>query len=340
MLLTSVQKSALLAILSGSYTPYDLKVFVRLCYLLARPHIAKKAGLRRLDLSLLGISQDDAVYDCLADIFRRDAAGRFVEIELFFEREVGDARRADTGHLLVQLRRLVIGKVNNNLLRLYAEADPSLGKILRNIKLALDGDVGLGLMTRFNENYLRPEGVEPCLHLPPYPFEELRSAASGVILIHDNIPGMLRKLRSILAEQEIWQRIVPLVSAGLVFREVYTIGWEPDAEAGDPDSAVETSRLNQLVEKVCRELSSHLRRSYVATGKVHEDVMESYCRTLIKILRSSFTDPHLDGASFFEYLQEEVPRLTPESYRAEHKATLEYIVKLGKKRLKKELATD
>lgn len=337
MSLSVVQRTALLAILRGAYTPYDLREFVRLCHLIARPHISRKVGLRRLDLSLLGISEDDAVHDCLADVFRRDAGGRFSEIEAFFAREVGDAAGASDELLTVQLRRLVIGKVNNGLLRLYAEADPSLGKVLRNLKLALDGRAGVDQVTRFNETCLVPAGLDPVFHLPPFPIEELRAAASGVILVHDDIPSMLRKLRSILADQCAWQRAVPLVSAAIVFREIYTIGWNPAGEEAGADDVLESSRLGELVENVCREVREHVRRRYVARGKMDEVLLDAYCRTLNRILRSSFDDDGAAGATFYDVLREELGPLTRESYREGHKGTLEYIVKLGKQRLREQL---
>jgi len=97
--LSSLQKNSFRAILSGSYTPHDLREFVQLCYLLARPHISKKVRLGKLNLSILGITEDDAVHNCLADVFRRDAKGRFVEIETFFLREAGNPATASAEQL-------------------------------------------------------------------------------------------------------------------------------------------------------------------------------------------------------------------------------------------------
>jgi len=337
MKLTALQIGAFRSILSGSYTPYDVREFVQLCYLIARPHLSRKVHSGKLNLSLLGITEDDAVYDCLADVFRRDASGRFIEIDVFFEHEVGDTTAVSEEHLLVQLRRLVIGKVNNNLIRLYSEADPALGKILRNIKLALNPDNGLEQVARFNEACLSPIGIDLLSQNPPFTFEALRRAASGVILIHDNIPEMLRKIRSLLIEQENFQRIVSLVWVGLVFKEIYALGWEPAEEVVDLDRTIETDRLNSLVDKICGELNLELRKSYIDSGKLSEDQLEGYCAALKKILKGTYLDAHLDGSTFFEYLQEHNPEITRESYRTEHKATLEYIVKLGKKRLQMEL---
>jgi hypothetical protein len=337
MKLTARQSGAFRAILSGSYTPYDVREFVQLCYLISRPHIIRKVRSGKLDLSILGISGDDAVYDCLADVFRRDATGKFVEIDTFFQREVEDPASASGESLLVQLRRLVIGKVNNNLVRLYSEADPALGKILRNIKLALTPESGLEQVPRFNEACLAPAGIDRLAHNPPFTFEALRGAAAGVILIHDQVPEMLRKLRTLLVEQQRFQRIVPMVWAGLVFKEIYTLGWEPADEAVDLDDAVETDRLNALVEKICGQLNAQLRKTYVETGKLTEGLLEGYCCALRKVLQGSYLDQHLDGSTFYEYLREHFPELTRESYRKEHKATLEYIVKLGKSRLREEL---
>jgi len=337
MKLSAHQTGALRTILAGSYTPYDVREFVQLCYLIARPHLARKVHSGKLKLSLLGISEDDAVYDCLADVFRRDAAGRFVEIEAFFQREVGEIDAATDERMLVQLRRLVIGKVNNNLIRLYSEADPALGKILRNIKLALTPESGLEQVTRFNEACLAPAGIDRMDHRPPFTFEALRDAAAGVILIHDQVPEMLAKLRAMLVEQQRFHRIVPMVWAGLVFKEIYALGWEPSGEVVNLDDAIETDRLNSLVDSICADLALQLRKTYVATGKFDERMLGVYCCALKKILSSSYLDEHLDGSTYYEYLSGLLPGVTKESYRKDHKSTLEYIVKLGKTRLRQEL---
>lgn len=335
--MTTRQLGAFRAILSGSYTPYDVREFVQLCYLVARPHISWKIHSGKLNLSRFGISEEDAVYDCLADVFRRDASGTFVEINTYFRREVNNLDAASAERLLMQLRRLVIGKVNDNLVRLYSEADPALGKILRNIKLALTTEAGLQQAVRFNETCLVPAGMDPLAHKPPFTIEALRAAVAGVILIHDPVPEMLRKLRALLVEQQQHQRIVPLVWVGLVFKEIYALGWEPVEEAVDLDDAIEADRLNALVEKICGQLNAQLRKTYVETGKLTEGLLEGYCCALRKVLQGSYLDEHLDGSTFYEYLREHFPDLTRESYRTEHKATLEYIVKLGKSRLREEL---
>lgn len=74
---------------------------------------------------------------------------------------------------------LVVGKVNNNLVRLYSEAEPALGKILRNIKHALTPESGLGQVARFNEACLVPAGIDLLAHNPPYTFEALQAAGAG-----------------------------------------------------------------------------------------------------------------------------------------------------------------
>jgi hypothetical protein len=134
----SSAKRLLKGILSGTYTPLHLREFAQLCYTLALPLIRKKIALGKLNLDSVGLKEPDVVYDCLADLFQRDEIGRFPQIRLFFNHHLEQVENWSDYDVLMHLRALVFGKANNNIIRLYREADPILGKILRNVNIALE----------------------------------------------------------------------------------------------------------------------------------------------------------------------------------------------------------
>ncbi|MBI4548022.1 MAG: hypothetical protein HY707_08585, partial [Ignavibacteriae bacterium] len=185
--LSTPQRRAIGGILSGEYTPYDLREFVHLCYGLACPLIRKKVRTGRIDLSMIGLNEADLIYDCLADLFRRDEHGHFPYIQSFLNNHICNLTSRSDEDILIALSYLVVGQMNKNMIRIYSEADPTLGKILRNLKNALDKTNLFDQTTRFDEIYLLPRGVDPLRHCPALSPEWLDQAFSEVVLIHDTV---------------------------------------------------------------------------------------------------------------------------------------------------------
>lgn len=335
-----IEKNVMLSILSGAYTPLDLREFARLCHDLALPLVRKKLALGKINLSVLGMSQGDIVYDCIADLFRRESDGNFPEIRSFFHKHAPDAAASTAEELTGVLRWLIFGKVNNNIVRLYNEADPVLGKILRNLKLALEKSPDFRREYRFSDLYLLPSGVDPLMHLEPMPFDELQQRFTQVALTHDPIPRMLAKLGEIMADQETYQRAIPFVFAGLMFKSVYVLGWDANEETPVIDDGIDASFHRKIVDNICRRLRQELHRTYVEKGKCSDEVFGNYIEATRSVLTSTFLDQHLDGSTYFEYLQAQIPGLTKEEYHHRHRQVLEYLTKIGRERLKIELRNE
>src|SRR5258707_338569 len=198
------------AVLSGAYTPLDLREFVQLCHDLALPLVRKKIALSKLRLDAVGLGELDVVYDCLADLFQRDAEGGFPRIRNFFEKNVVGLESCAEEELVVALRRLIFGQIHQGLVRIYSEVDPTLGKILRNIKIAIEKSSRFDEVVRFGDVYLAPKGTDTLLELAPISHEYLAQEFARTVLVHDTIPTILTKLHSILVDQDTYQRIVSL----------------------------------------------------------------------------------------------------------------------------------
>lgn len=336
----SIEKPVILSILSGAYTPLDLREFVQFCHDLALPLIRKKRALGKIDLSTFNLAEGDLAYDCIAEIFRRDQDGRFGEISTFFENYLPGAAERSTGELIGTLRRLVFSKVNQNLIRLYSEADPSLGKVLRNLRIALDKSPDFRREERFGDIHLVTTGADPLLSRERMPFDELEQRFYQVVLAHDPVPSMLSKLRDILVDQDCFQRAVPLMSAALLFRNTYTLGWDSDQAAAVVEESADTTTYGRMVDDICRDLRRDLHRTYVGKGKCDDALFENYIEATRTVLNATFIDAHLDGSTHFEYLKVRLPELTREEYRRDHRQVLEYMTKLGRERLRHELRNE
>ncbi len=331
----------LLSILSGSYTPYDVREFVRLCYTLALPLIRKRMGQGKIDLGLLGLNQGDLVYDCIADLFVRDSGGRFTEIEKFFAKEIGDTNRCSDALLCDTLRRIVFGKVNVNLIRIHSGSDPAFGKILHNLDVALSRNRVFESYVRFGDAMLACCDADLILHLPVAPLEYVRREFSRVVLIHDSVPTMLTKLRDILISQQEYQRTIPYILVAILLKEVYALGAETESEQVSPSlTSLEEEAALRWVGEVCSDLRGNLHSSYVANGKMTEEMFDAYLQSAEEIL-SDLISVGWDGRKpFFEYLNIKMPQLTREQYVNRHKSILEYIVRLAKEKLAEKMKSE
>lgn len=299
--------------------------------------IRKKIALGKLSLDAVGLKEPDVVYDCIADLFQRDVDGKFPQIQTYFEKNLADIHTATDAELLTALRRLIFGKIHNSLVRLYSEIDPTLGKILRNIKLGVDKSTLFGEVTRFADVYLVPKGFDALAHLAPISSQYLEQEFSRIVLVHDTIPQMLKKLHAVLVEQESYQRMVSFVTAGMLCKQIYKLGWETEREAKVVDDSVDAEYLSKVVDGICQTLRKEMLRTYVVKGKCTEDLLTAYLDVTKHILNSYYLDDHLDGSTFYEHLAERIRGLTKAEYRDKHRPILEYFVRVGKEKLKQEL---
>lgn len=331
MKFTPHDRRTIQAILDGTYTPLDVREFVQFCYLLALPLVRSRAHRGKLSFEILGLKEIDVVYDCLADLFRRDSEGSFVQVKSYFESQKIDPLKTHEDEILLALRRLVFNRVHCSLVRLYSEADPVLGKILRNVMLELERSQLFEHRARFNETYLFVTNDDQLFERPPAPPEFLRVRFSQIVSVRDSIPAMVEKLHRVLIAQSDYHRAVPLVAAALLFKEAYAAGKDAEeAVASTYDDQSEQDEIGCVAVIVCRSLATKTRDTYVGTGKRSAKVFEQYIETVREILLGEFCGQGADGVSYYEHLKTKMPGLSKATYAKRHRTVLEYLARQAK----------
>ena len=123
------------------------------------------------------------------------------------------------------------------------------------------------------------------VHLPPAPVEYLRDQLSRIVLIHDSMPSMLKKLCDILQGQQEFQRTVPIICVVTLLKEVYALGAEAEPESDDPSlKGLEEEDATRLVHAVCANLRTDMFSHYVGTGKTTENIFEAHLQATNGIL--------------------------------------------------------
>lgn len=331
MTVSPLVKVLLQVVLSGAYTPVDIRQFVHLCFKLALPLVRKKIALGKVRPDILRLGEHDIVFDCLADLFRRDSHGRFEVIESYFRGT--DLGKIGNAEALVELRSLVFRAVSHGIIRVFSEADPVLAKVLRNMKLAVQR-TGLFLeVEQFGETYLVPRGHDAGLEAPHIPPDRLEQLFFREALVNDSAVAMVRKLHAVLVTEQRYQPKVPFMNVALMFRKLHSSAWEAEAtkatqvrQAGE--DAVSAGELAGLAAAICNQMKDVF---YQKAGK--KRILETYLAVVREVLVDEYDGFPRDGYTYYERLKMHMPKLTHREYVRRHKKRLEYLAKAGKKRM-------
>jgi hypothetical protein len=297
--------------------------------LIAKCHALALAALhmkRRHKLMLIedSLNLSDLAYDCIGELFARDENGTLIRFSTYFESlGIEDASDED---LLIHLRRLVFSSVNQGLFRIYSNYDPSLGKVLRNIKIAVQALSMFTEVDRLGEQCVVPVACDSLSHLPPIDLEALQSVLSARIQGSERIPTILAALAHYLREQSTYSREVPIVRLGLAIRWLYAVRQIP------PPGSTPAAELDHHIDIVsavqfsCRNTLQTLGVNYLREGRLSRELLESYLRAVEMYLLAEF-DGREGIASLFESLKSQVPALSRTEYMAQHRSRLEYLAR-------------
>jgi hypothetical protein len=272
------------------------------------------------------LNLSDLAYDCISDLFQRNEAGRYVQLETYFagfsHEHFSDAET------LVHLRRLIAARISHGIFRLLNEADPSLGKILRNIKLSISALNLFEEVTRFGEAFLRPSSCDPLEHLPEATQEEMERALLDCTTNSAFVPELMAALSAYLRSQNTCRRTVSLVSVALAIRSVHTARGKILLEPAQPADMSLAYDAVVIVRMTMRELRERANR-YVQMNKISSALLEQYCAVIEDGLTRRLV--HANGQDFtlFGSLQQLDPTITKSRYRASHRSRLEYLARLA-----------
>ncbi len=305
------------------------------CRKIATAFLRRKSLTGKLDPKVFSMPLEDVALDCLADLFIQGEDGAVVQVKAYFE-SISHHKLSEE-ELQIHTQRLVFSKVNQGLFRVYHEIDPTLSKILRNIKVCLQAVGNFVEAERFGELWIHPAMCDVLEHLPCFDRIELetemRTRTSGT----ENIPTLLASLGTLLREQTSFRRTVPLMDVAFVFRAVYEKQKQSPAQAHSIEQTFLVNDTITIIKKTCREIKQEMYNSYVRKKFVREEMYEQYFAVIQQHLCDKIINMDGEVNSFFESLHAAHPCLTKEEYQQHHKAKLEYLSSLAYKRAITEL---
>ena len=323
-------RSDLSSVLSNVHSQRQLDQLVQRCHSLALSSIRGKMSSGKINTSLIGLNDSDLAYDCIADLFQRDEDGALLHLKTYFESF--SVETASEELLLAHLRRLIFARVNQSLFRLYNEADPALGKILRNIKLAMHAFGNFVEIERFGDTFIAPSLCDPLTQLPEIEEEEFQRLIQRVGSGNVRIPEILAKLSLSLRRQKEYSRAIRLMTLAYAIRSFFG---EIETKKHEEPAIHQTLLIGDaisVIKESCREVSAKNFAKYVERKKVTPEHYEQYFLVIEGKLSEILIGHDGEEYSFFVQLRKLFPALTKEEYRRKHKNILEYLSRMAYER--------
>lgn len=323
-------RTNLTSLLDGCQTQPQLNQLIAVSHSLAVAYLGRRISNGSFNRSLLPFSTDDIAYDCIADLYECDESGRYVQLLSYFN-GIQLERESDQA-LLIHLRRLTFSKVNHGIFRMYNEADPSLGKILRNIKGAVASLNNFHETEIFGEQYLSPSCCDLLQHLPLMEHGYFEEQFSRDVYTMRHVPALLGRLSLFLREQSEFRRSVSLMSAALVFRNVFTRQEQPALVEPSVEAVMEREDAKNIVRRACAEMKKEMSPRYVGKRRVDPLVFSRYFDVIESHLLQTVVERDGHEFSFFHTLRSHMPELTKKEYQDHHKSILEYAARLTREK--------
>lgn len=318
-------RTQLISVLSDDPAPCEVRGFVKTCIAMAMVCLRGRLRAGNHHPSTAGLTVEDIATDCLGSLFERSAEGHFRLLCHYYSTE-GWERLSDP-ELLSSTRRLVFSRVHQELCRLWKQGDPSLQKLLRNLKNALRANRRLVVRRVGHDTwlYLRSAASDPAI-LPVMSDEYFEAHLTTFLRADMSMRQVTEAIAALLEEQVYCRKGFPIISVALGIRNCFVrLG---SAATGEADTFPDDRR--PLLEAAVREIRFRMSPSYVDRGKVDAETFGLYLLSVFDILHDQYILGDGDGRTFYDYLHVHRPATTREEYRRRHQGHLEYLVKLTK----------
>lgn len=308
----------------------ELQTLIQFCHARALSYLRMKASSSSLYM-IRGERLEDIAWDFIADIFEKNETGELVKLQEYFSGL--DVESFTEKKTRIELRKLIFTKVEDNIFRSLGKRDPSLRKIIRNLKLAIR-DKSCAPSASYQNGRLILEEQE-FQTLAVMPSEFMRMKLCSKLNEKMQIPEILVEVIDVLLNQNEYQKEFPLVPLASIIRETYVHLNESSSETRELPNVEQDmfqSDFENFLDKSVQKTKKKTGISYVEKGKLDRDELDFYMIAAQDIVRDHFTDGRKEFSQY-ECLKDYIPHLEYEDFRNNKRQYLEYIVYQIKKDL-------
>ncbi|MEK7248904.1 MAG: hypothetical protein AAB209_00635, partial [Bacteroidota bacterium] len=219
----------------------------------------------RLATHVFGITIEDLAVDCIAELFERDKQETFVRLKEYYSKV--EPQHIDEDELRGKSRQLVFSEVSNHLFRCYADADPNLHKLIRNLK-----DVKPSprvSVRKMSDKWWVWFGNEEnnASSLPLMPPEILEFHIAPLIAANSNLRILLDNLADVFDDQAIYRRAYPLVGFAQVLLSAFVRLDEGEPNDSDDLHSLRQDDIKRVIAESVQCVKSDKHSKYVGKGR-------------------------------------------------------------------------
>jgi len=328
-----ILRDTLIRCVTNAYQKNDVNRLIHLSHRQAVSYLRMKTSSYK-SFMIRNENIHDLAWDFIAELFQKDDKGNLSELQSCFE--PGSLKEITDADVTIELRKVVFTKVDDNLFRFYGDMDPSLKKIIRNIKLAVrDKEFEKEICYRDGYLIINTE----CYHkktMMPADFLQLKlcSRLNGNM----QIPEIMAEVIGIIDHQEDYRKQVSLVALAAIIRECFVLMQnesDNDRHGGVRPMAGEkilAKEFEFFLDKSVLKVKRSLGRRYVEKGKLKQEDLDLYFKAAAAIVKDDFSSK-MNGLSQYDQFRKHVTGLEYEQFRDNYRSLLEYVVKLIRKDL-------
>ncbi len=318
-------------------SPSEINLLVRHAHRLALTRLRQLAASGKLYFQPLPITLDVVAFDCIADLFARDDNGEFVELCNYFS-EDRDIAVLGPESAASHFRRLVFSTLHDGIFRLYQENDPVLGKILRNLKIALSKRSHIQQFERFGQLHVsRYPEEERNEHLTEFPIDDLENILIAKPGQWTNTSQFLILTLDVLSEYREYRQFYALLDIAIVLKHILTRQHVSTLQIAHENEDYLRFDLEEVVENCISSARYDLHRKYVYTKKLTEQEFHQYFNAISENLQDVFIHDGMNEQPLFFYFKNHVPNIDYDEYRTKFRPQFEYMSRLAKKKVRDEL---
>lgn len=352
---TELIHNLLSKILTRDISVHELNKFISYCQAISKTCVIYEIRHGRLNLDQALSSKDQLdsfALDCIADLFARDD-----ENDLFLFRRVFEHHFSETDvtpeMTTIKLRTLISSRVHQALISLFSRVDHGGWNIWRNLSLVTTRNKDIQEFSYLTKCYyffndksregaapesLSPNGEKVC--------DELLSDWLRISLKENKgMPRVILNVFQILKKHPEYQQFL---ERGRLYyflkRELnisYTDGSEIDtltSQSGPGEEGNFFQSQGALAVSLKRYVIEMLDARYIEKGKISEQLSQKYLNILELYFSDLISDGYVDKLqSYVETCQHQ--HLLNDEW-LQHRARLEYLIRLGKKWLQENLNSD
>jgi len=324
--------------INTTYSRRDIHQLITTCHKLALTYVIMKSKSHK-SYFLKGECKSDLAWDYIAEIFQKDESGNLKTLQGYFSSI--DVNVLDEKDLFIELRKLVFTKVDDGIFRYYGEKDPSLKKIIRNIKLSIGNlEHSVKAPICYSDGFLVLDKVND-LNQASMPEDFMRIKLCSRLEEQMLIPDILSEVIDILHFQDDYRKRFSIVILAKIIRESFVLIHD-DADNGEQKPEAHRRLLKQdidtFLEKSVNKIKKEVAPRYIKRGKMEPDHVDIYFITAAEIIRDDLTRG--TGLSQYERIKLHLAHLDYDQFRNKHRSILEYMVKLIRTDLVQKLKKD